>query len=120
MVELNSEPERETYAPEEGEVGSEDSQEQESSYVEQIEQSGEDVSSNAVADDQALQVAGNDNQALVPQDDFQLPKDAVVLPVTEESFKNGLAAAMESSAKWMAVWCTYMIKKYGARTFFKG
>jgi len=86
-------------------------------YLEEVEKGDVQGLSN---DDDGQAGQDNDDSLVVKNDDFQLPQDAVVLPTTQQSFHQGLAAQVESSAKWMAVWCTYMIKKYGARTFFKG
>ncbi len=86
-------------------------------YLEEVEKG--DVNQSDTSDDGGISLS-DDNSLVVGNDDFQLPQDAVVLPTTQQSFHQGLAAQVESSAKWMAVWCTYMIKKYGARTFFKG
>jgi len=86
-------------------------------YLEEVEKGDVQGPSN---DDDGQAGQDNDDSLVVKNDDFQLPQDAVVLPTTQQSFHQGLAAQVESSAKWMAVWCTYMIKKYGERTFFKG
>jgi len=83
------------------------------SYIEKVEKAGENPSLQIPLDDQG--------QALIQQtDDTQLPDNAVILPMTQIEFEQGLQAQILSSARWLAEWCAFMIKKYGRRVFFKG
>lgn len=83
------------------------------SYIERVEKAGENPQLQIPQDDQG--------QALVQHtDDVQLPDDAVILPMTQAEFEQGLQAQLISSTRWLAEWCAYMIKKYGRRVFFKG
>ncbi len=120
MAEYNPSEETERQLPRDEEINSDSVESEGIGYIEETEQRGEDNPS-AVGDD--MQVADpTDDTGLVQSDyaSFQLPTDAVVLPVTQANFHDGLEQKVESSARWMATWCVYMIKKYGGRTFFKG
>lgn len=52
--------------------------------------------------------------------DTTLPDDAVVLPMTQQEFEEGIRAPMLKAIRWLAEWSAYLIKKFGKRVFFKG
>lgn len=87
-------------------------------YIEQVEAEGEQVSTGAssvLTDDQ-----GSASDAVLQTDDSQLPDDAVVLPMTQAEFEEGLHMPIVRAARWLAEWCGYMIKKMGDKVFFRG
>ena len=82
-------------------------------YIEEVEKTGERTAP-VPTDDQG--------QPLVQpaQPDPVIPDDAVILPMTQEEFQIGIHEQLWASARWLAEWCGYIIKKYGSKVFFRG
>ncbi len=88
-------------------------------YIEQVETAGEQQ--QAPTDDQGqplVQQVPDPTTAVQP--DPQIPDDAVILPMTQQQFELGIHEQLWQSARWLAEWCGYIIKKYGGKVFFKG
>ena len=89
-------------------------------YIEEMEKAGEKTGP-VPTDDQGQPLVQHVPQ---PQDDSpvggQLPDGAVVLPMTQSEFEEGIHAPLLKAARWLAEWCSYMIKKFGEKVFFRG
>lgn len=99
--------------------GSEVSMETEG-FIEQVEKTGEKTAPMPT-DDQGQPLT---QQVIQSQDDSsanaQLPDDAVVLPMTQQEFEEGIHAPLVRAVRWLAEWCAYIIKKFGEKVFFRG
>ena len=88
-------------------------------YIEEVEKAGEQQ--QAPTDDQGQPlVQPVPDPTTVVQPDPQIPDDAVILPMTQQQFELGIHEQLWQSARWLAEWCGYIIKKYGSKVFFKG
>ncbi len=84
-------------------------------YIEKVEKAGEKAGP-VPTDDQGQPLV----QPAPQTDDYQLPDDAVILPMTQDEFQVGLHEPIIRGARWLAEWCAYMIKKLGEKVFFRG
>lgn len=96
------------------EVGEPDVPEEFESYVEQVEKRPELQTE--------MPYRTGTSSALAPQQQAQVwyPDDAIVLPLTQAEFEEGMQSGTWSRLRWLAEWCMYLIKKHGERVFFKG
>ena len=83
-------------------------------YIEQVEKRGE-AGAQVPTDDHGRQLV----QHVTPQPPA-LPDDAVVLPMTQDQFEEGIHAPIIRAVRWLAEWCAYIIKKFGEKVFFRG
>ena len=89
-------------------------------YIEKVEKAGEQAGPVPTDDSgQPLVQPSTASNAAGP-DDFKLPDDAVVLPMTQQEFQTGIHEPIIRGVRWLAEWCSYIIKKLGERVFFRG
>lgn len=81
------------------------------SYVEQVETHTELQ--------QPIQHQTQSTTALAQQSTVWYPDDAIVLPLTQNEFEEGMKSGTWTRVRWLAEWCFYLIKKHGERVFFK-
>lgn len=57
-------------------------------------------------------------QTVVTAAEPDVTEDKLVLPMTEESMQKGLTMRLVESARWLAVWCARIIKKFPGGAVF--
>lgn len=58
-------------------------------------------------------VTDDDGNVMMADAGAQVQEDKIVLPMTEDELEQGLHMKVTSSARWLAEWCTKLIKQLG-------